>query len=255
MSTAERGTTPPPRSTLATFFLAVLDDVTAALEVQVVRAPHRARAVGTIVVAGVVSWWIYVPIHELLHALGCALSGGTVSELQIAPEYGGALLACVLPFVVSGGDYAGRLSGFDTHGSDLVYLATDALPFALSIFPGVALLKRCAARGHPLRFGVGFVLALAPFYSLLGDYYEMGSVLATRAATLATGSGDLVFKTLRADDLAKLVGTLWSQPEELQLHDATRITAAAVLIVVGFAVGLLLACATYAAGARLARRA
>ena len=49
-------------------------------------------------------------------------------------------------FVVSGSEYAGRLSGFDTRGSDWIYLATDLGPFVLTIFPGVWWMRR-AARG------------------------------------------------------------------------------------------------------------
>jgi hypothetical protein len=39
-----------------------------------------------------VTWWIYVPIHELCHAFGCILGGGTVTEREISPKYGGAIL-------------------------------------------------------------------------------------------------------------------------------------------------------------------
>src|SRR5262249_2715862 len=72
-------------------------------------------------------WWIYVPVHELLHAAGCRLTGGGVTRLEIGAVYGGALLSRVLPFVVAGGEDAGRLSGFDTHRSDRIYLPP-ALP-------------------------------------------------------------------------------------------------------------------------------
>src|SRR5258705_6478487 len=70
-------------------------------------------------------WWVYVPLHELLHAAACLVFGGSVTRLEIDGMYGGGLLARMLPFVVSGSQYAGRLSGFDTHGSDAIYLATD----------------------------------------------------------------------------------------------------------------------------------
>ena len=78
-------------------------------------------------------WILYVPIHELLHAAGCLALGGRVDELEIQAMYGGALLERVFPFVRAGGEYAGRLTGFDTGGSDLVYLATVATPFLLSL--------------------------------------------------------------------------------------------------------------------------
>jgi len=155
----------------------------------------------------VAGWWLYVPAHELLHAVACVAAGGTVSRLEIAPLYGGALLARYLPFVAPGGggeSYAGRLSGFDTGGSDLVYLATDLGPFLLTLFPGVWGLRR-AARGHPLVFGLTLPLALAPFLSLGGDAYEIGSILVTR---LPRWSDPALRKLLRGDDLAAKIASL-----------------------------------------------
>jgi hypothetical protein len=49
-----------------------------------------------------------------------------VWRLEIDPLYGGALLARWLPFVEAGGEYAGRLSGFDTAGSDATSGVDDA---------------------------------------------------------------------------------------------------------------------------------
>ena len=103
-------------------------------EARCVRRPLDLLALALGLAAG---WFVYVPVHELLHAAGCATTGGTVTRLEIAPLYGGALLARIFPFVVPGGDYAGRLSGFDTRGNDLVYLATDLAPFVLTLLPGV----------------------------------------------------------------------------------------------------------------------
>lgn len=132
------------------------------------------------VLAGlIVGWWLYVPIHELLHAAGCAATGGTVSELEIAPLYGGGLLARVFPFVTAGGDYAGRLSGFDTGGADLVYLATVLAPYLLTVFPGVWLYRWAGGRGMGWLYGASLPMALAPFVSLPGDTYEIGSIVAT----------------------------------------------------------------------------
>ncbi len=140
-------------------------------------------------------WWVYVPLHELLHAAACVAAGGEVSRLEIAPEYGGALLARLFPFITSGSDYAGRLSGFDTHGSDLVYLATDLGPFLLTLYPGVWALRRAGARGWPFQLGFSLPFALAPFLSLTGDAYEIGSILVTQ--------GPLWGEALRGDDLIK----------------------------------------------------
>jgi hypothetical protein len=269
-----------------------LDDVTAGLDAQVAQAARRARALVVMLAAAVATWWIYVPVHELLHALGCWITGGTVTELQVAPEYGGALLARVVPFVVSGGDYAGRLSGFDTHGSDLVYLATDAMPFLLSVFIGVPLLKvsglRPASFGRvrsplgrcgrletkldsgttsssykvpsqpgtrPAVLGAACTVALAPFYSITGDYYEMGSILTTRAVTVLTGSGaSPAFASLRSDDVVRLIGDLWAHPEQLQLHTPAAVAGGAVLIGIALVVGIALAYATYGLGSWFAAR-
>jgi hypothetical protein len=155
-----------------------------------------------------VGWWIYVPLHELLHAAACWAAGGEVTRLEIAPQYGGALLARIFPFVVSGSEYAGRLSGFDTHGSDLIYLATDLGPFLLTLFPGVWLLRRAGAAGHPLLFGLALPFALAPFLSLTGDAYEIGSILVTQLPPWGEVlRGDDVLK--KAEELAALPNAPW----------------------------------------------
>src|SRR3954470_16189017 len=74
-------------------------------------------------------WWLYVPLHELLHAAACRAAGGGVTRLQIARPYGGGLLPPPVPFRFPASEYAGRLSGFNTRGSDAIYLATDLGPF------------------------------------------------------------------------------------------------------------------------------
>jgi hypothetical protein len=149
------------------------------------------------------AWVVYVPIHELLHALGCLATGGTVDELQIRALYGGAILEHIFPFVRAGGDYAGRLTGFDTGGSDLVYLATDAAPYALTLLGGFFLMRLCRRRASGLLFGPAVVLLAAPLISLPGDYYEMGSILVSDALGLAGAAGA---EALRHDDLVRLVG-------------------------------------------------
>src|SRR5262245_10080862 len=89
------------------------------------RSPERGlRSLGPVVLGLGVGWWLYVPLHELLHAAACAATGGRVERLEIDAIYGGALLARVLPFVTGASSYAGRLSGFDPRGSDWIYLAT-----------------------------------------------------------------------------------------------------------------------------------
>lgn len=154
-------------------------------------------------------WWVYVPIHELLHAFGCVAAGGAVSRLEIDAIYGGALLARLLPWVVAGSEYAGRLSGFDTRGSDAVYLVTDLLPFVLTL-PGVWALRRAARARRPSLFGAAAPFALAPLLSLTGDAYEIGSILVTRLPPWATAAA-----LLRGDDVSKVfarVGSVAAPP-------------------------------------------
>jgi hypothetical protein len=227
---------------IVTLLRAPLDDTLESVgRLAELRAPTSALV--RMMVGMGVAWFAYVPVHELLHAAGCALTGGTVSELQIDPLYGGALLARVFPFVVAGGEYAGRLSGFDTGGSDAVYLATVFAPYTLSILFGVPLLRLCATRPLPLGVGASAVLALAPFYNLPGDYYELGSILATRAAGPE-------FHGLRSDDLVRVVGDLATRPQALGVGGA--VAAAAGIVVAGAALGILLALLSYAAGRGIA---
>lgn len=179
----------------------------------------------------IVGWWIYVPIHELLHAFACLAAGGTVTRLEIAPYYGGAVLARFLPFVEAGGEYAGRLSGFDTGGNDLIYLATDFGPYLLTVFPGVWALRRAGERGIGFLLGFWVPFALAPFISLTGDAYEIGSILVTNLSPWAG------LEVLRSDDVFRLVPELARQ--------ADPPWAGAVL---AFLLGALWAFATYGLG-------
>jgi hypothetical protein len=190
-----------------------------------------------------VAWWIYVPLHELAHAWGCLLTGGDVTRLEIDEIYGAAWLARVFPYVSVGSAYAGRLSGFDTRGSDLTYLATCALPFLLTILVGVPMLRAVPrARGwrRSVLLGAAVPVAFAPFVSLPGDYYEMGSILVTRAvAALQPG---FAVERWRSDDLVALVGSL--------APGASAADAAGVLA--SLIVAVVLAYATYWAGVLVA---
>jgi hypothetical protein len=161
-----------------------------------------ARGLALAALGLLAGWWLYVPLHELLHAAACRAAGGQVSRLEIEAIYGGALLARVFPFVVPASDYAGRLSGFDVRGSDLIYLTTDLGPFILCLFPGVWALRWAAAGRRPLLFGASLPFALAPFLSLTGDAYEIGSILVTR---LPPWAAPAVRELLRGDDLGKKV--------------------------------------------------
>lgn len=160
----------------------------------------------------VAAWWVYVPVHELLHVAGCRWTGCEVSTLELAPEYGAAWLQRIFPFIVVGSDYAGRLSGFDTRGSDLRYLATVLMPFVLTVIVGVPLLQYCARRDvrsrivHALLTGASLPVAYAGFISVTGDYYEVGSILVSRFAVAMGAAGPV--ERWRGDDLPLLVSTL-----------------------------------------------
>lgn len=180
-------------------FLDALERVTA-------RGPVPPR-LGGVLVWTLAAWWIYVPLHELLHALGCAATGGTVGRLWIQPLYGGRVLARLFPFVTAGGSYAGRLEGFDTGGSDLRYLSTVLLPFLLTLAGAFPLLRLAARRRSPAALGAGLVLAAALFISLPGDLYEGGSILVSSALAVLLPSGLQPPPTaLRHEDLWVLLG-------------------------------------------------
>jgi hypothetical protein len=105
-----------------------------------------------------------------------------------------------------GSEYAGRLSGFDTRGSDVTYLITCAAPFVLTVAVGVPLLRavprlRGVRRG--LALGAAVPVAFAPLVSLTGDYYEMGSILVSRAAAAIVPG--LPLARWRSDDVVRLV--------------------------------------------------
>jgi hypothetical protein len=207
-------------------------------EARCVRRPVDLVPLALGVAAG---WWAYVPIHELLHAAGCLAAGGGVTRLEIAPLYGGALLARIFPFVVAGGDYAGRLSGFATGGSDLVYLATVLAPFFLTLFPGVWALRRAARAGRALLFGAAAPFALGPFLSLTGDAYEIGAIVVTK---FPPWSAPALRELLRGDDLFLRIGALAGQSGVSPWWG----------LILAAALGVLWAFATYAAGGWLAGR-
>jgi hypothetical protein len=203
-----------------------------------VRGGGRA-SIAVMVAAALAAWWLYVPIHELAHAWGCLLTGGEVTRLEISEVYGAAWLARVFPYVTVGSAYAGRLSGFDTRGNDLIYLATCALPFVLTVFVGVPLLRAVPlARGRwrAVLLGAAIPLAFAPFVSLTGDYYEIGSILVSRV--VAWRVPGFAIDRWRSDDLLELVSERWASAS---IADVAGIAASLI-------VGTALAFATYGAG-------
>ena len=175
-------------------------DLTRAMDLVLVAGRPVWRSAPLPFISTVAAWWLYVPIHELLHVAGCLVVGGTVTELQLSPLYGGTLLSRWLPFVTPGQGYAGRLTGFDTGGSDVRLILIDLAPCLLTVVVGVPLLVaiasgRLPARRAALLFGPAVVLSAAPFLSVAGDGYEIASVLVTALLTdrwLAIRTDDLV---------------------------------------------------------------
>jgi hypothetical protein len=165
------------------------------------------RTVCRLVVGVLLGWWIYVPVHEILHAVGCMMLGGHVTQLEIQPLYGGAILERILPFVSAGGNYAGRLSGFDTGGSDVVYFTTVYFPYVLSL-GGLWLMETAVTKRSAVIFGVALPCALAPLIGLTGDFLEAGSLILYQ---LWPGV-EQVHRQLISDDLFRLLETLGERP-------------------------------------------
>lgn len=198
------------------------------------------------------TWFLYVPLHEMLHVAGCRLSGGEVRKVAIAPIYGGRLLSEWLPFVEVSSEHAGRLTEFSTGRSDLRYLATSAAPYLLSIV-GVPLLRAATRRRSALWAGAAIVLALAPFVSLTGDYYEIGSILVTRAPSPLEPppepySGAAGLMSLRSDDLPALVRRIAASPRSVAAGVPGGLPVVVGTVTLSAALGLILALATYALG-------
>lgn len=233
-----------PSALFLSFFTSPFQDLLQGLERCLLGTPPESatpgqgyRRLALVGLGLLLGWWIYVPIHELLHAGGCLATGGSVNQLEISTLYGGGILARVVPFVTAGSEYAGRLSGFDTGGCDGVYLATVFAPYLLTLFPGVWLLLLAGRRGQPLLYGFSIPVAFAPFVSIPGDAYEIGSILTTRLPPWSA-----LAETLRGDDVALLVTELSQQPE-----------APWGGLVLGVILGVLWALMTYAGGRIVAR--
>ena len=238
---------------MRTIVLRLLNDLMLCLG-HLERCRRPMSAMGVVIVSLVVTWIVYVPIHELLHAGGCLVTGGEVTELQIGPWYGGTLLEGRISFVKAGGEYAGRLSGFDTKGSDLIYLATVFAPYLLTVLIGLPLIRACTRKWRPLTLGAAVVIGLAPFYNIFGDYFEMGSIIVTRAVSaVGLGADSPAYESLRSDDVFKLIGELVMKPETLALSGAADVALAALIVVLSFVLGIVLAILTYALGDQFAR--
>jgi len=159
-----------------------------------------------------VSLWLLVPVHEFLHVLGCIATGGIVTRLEISPLCGGSWFARLAPWITSGGEYAGRLSGFRPAG-DLSYLTTVLAPLIVLCALGSAVARAAVRRHRALLFGISLGAALQPIAALTGDAYEAASIPLTRLADLAglhwamELRGDDVFKVARE---AAALGSAWA---------------------------------------------
>ncbi len=175
---------------------------------------HSGLNLLVLAVTAVAGWWIYVPVHELLHAFGCLWTGGDVTRLEISPEYGAGILKQWFDWVEVGSDYAGQLTGFDTHGNDGIYLVTVLLPYVLTVFPGMWWYYK-ALHGEWEKWTTwalaGFSLAMvaAPFVSIFGDMYEAASIIITRVVGWLQPA--LPLDRWRSDDLFLLISQLWPQ--------------------------------------------
>lgn len=190
------------------------------------------------------AFFVYVPLHELLHAAGCLLFGGSVERIEISPLFGGRILAGLTPMVSPDTKYAGRLAQFDVGGSDLVFLATDFAPYVLTILVGIPLFRALTHAPNAWLLGPAAVLAMAPWMSITGDYYEMGSILATR---LAGGAG-ADFAALRSDDMLSLISTVWSAARPAGPGGSWGSALTASVIAASFFLGSVLASLTYFLG-------
>jgi hypothetical protein len=203
------------------------------------------RALPLLLVACAAGWWLYVPVHELMHAWGAQLGGATVTRLDIDPIYGARLLQRIFPYVQVGSAYAGQLAGFDTHGSDLAYALTVFFPFVLSVAIGVPVLVRAVRAPAPgvasaLLFGFALPIAWAPILSIGGDFYELGAIAVSRAAAIFGVDGE----SWRGDDIVAIVGRRFGGGA-FSWTDGAGVASSLLL-------GIVLAFVTYAAGRAVA---
>jgi len=140
--------------------------------------------------------------------------------------------------------HAGRLAQFDVRGSDLVFLATDFAPYVLTILVGIPLLRALNRAPNEWLLGPAALLAMAPWMSLTADYYEMGSILATRFAAAAGAD----FAALRSDDMVSVVSAVWSAAQSRGRDGSWGSALPASVIAASFFLGLILASLTYSLG-------
>lgn len=201
-----------------------------------------SKTLFSILLSVILFWHLYTPIHELMHAGMCLAGGGTVTELAIKAQYGGTLLAQIFPFVVADSDYAGQLTGFTTPNY-WVYAAVDFAPYLLSLV-GLILIEYVRRGKSAMLFGLGIILALIPFMSVPGDYYEAASLLTTQVAESI--NVNLEAGALISDDLFLSIS---------QLREAGLWTGSVVMLVMlGALFAIYLSLVTLSLQVHLARR-
>jgi len=168
----------------------------------VLAGPRPLARFALIALLAAIAWWVYVPLHELVHAGACVSCGGEVRRMTLAPIYGGSVAARHFDWIDDDTPYAGQLADFSP-GSDACYLWLVLAPFVATPLAR-PLLRRAARGGGALPFAIGTVLALMPLVSVTGDFYEAASIVVTRLAE--GGMPDAL--SLRSDDLPALVGRL-----------------------------------------------
>ena len=195
---------------------------------ELLAGPSGIRRLILILVGLLLGWWIYVPLHEFLHVAGCLLGGGQVATLHLDPLYGGHIFASLFSFVSAGGDYAGRLTNFDTGGSDWVYALTVYAPFFLTL-PGFQLLKWSGNASRSLPFGLAIPFAFAPVLSLTGDFLDLGSLTLFQAWQGA----DSVHRSLVSDDLFRLIGELGENASTVSLDQPGVVIFITLSVILG----------------------
>ncbi len=210
-------------------------------------------SLGLLLLSILTTWFVYVPVHELLHVAGCIFCGGEVSEVILDRKYGATFLNKIFPFIIPSNTsaYAGRLSGFDP-GSDIGYLITVFTPYILTIFPGVFLLLISSRIKKMWVAGIGMILGLSPFMSLTGDYFEIGTILSTRIWNIIflgfpANSIDH-FWSLRSDDIFLLISEIIASPNLYGLPGIRNLLQIIVVISFGLFLAILLSGWTYKIG-------
>jgi len=209
-----------------------------------------------VLLSTVITWFIYVPIHELLHVGGCVFTGGSVSELVMGPEYGATFLKNIFPFITPATtQYAGRVTGFEPNG-DMGYIVTVFAPFILSLFPGVLCLKLAFKKKKLWLMGPGIVMGLAPFYNLTGDFFEIGTILSTRLVNILFGGQPEMLYTkfwlLRSDDIFRLFSEIVSSPVDYGMNTGLGVFVTVCVIFIGAVLAITFAGWTYLIGRRFA---